>query len=158
MTQFPDVIDKPLAWTAGVFGNGTSVAHSIFVAMAVIALAVRIDDEEGPRRVSTAVGIGYLTHLAGDAAYPLLVGDGNVALSVMLWPVVPGPDRAPAGFVTRFGELFAKFVEFLGTPLGRLYLLGELVLIGGAVALWLYDGRPGLGLVVRPLRERLPTD
>jgi hypothetical protein len=158
MTQFPDLIDKPLAWTAGVFRNGTSVAHSLFVALAVIALAIWIDDEQGPRRVSTAVAIGYLSHLAGDALYPLLVGDGSVALSVMLWPIVPGPDRAPTGFVNRFGELFAKFVEFLGTPLGRLYLLGELALVGGAIALWLYDGRPGLGLVVRPLRERLPAD
>jgi len=34
-TQFPDAVDKPLAWSLGVLPNGRSLAHSVFLATAL---------------------------------------------------------------------------------------------------------------------------
>jgi membrane-bound metal-dependent hydrolase YbcI (DUF457 family) len=156
-TQFPDLVDKPLAWTFDVFSDGTALAHSIFVAVPIVALAVALDRGRSPRRYAPAVAIGYLSHLLADAAYPLLAGGGSFAVSVMLWPLVPGGDSV-TGFVSKFGDLFVDFLFFLATPRGLAYLSMELLLVGGAVALWARDGRPGLEPLVAPVLGRAAAD
>ncbi|WP_137286149.1 metal-dependent hydrolase [Halorussus salinisoli] len=135
-TQFPDLVDKPLAWTFGLIPNGRSLTHSLLIAVVVIlvvqALLRRFDRET----VATAFGVGYLSHLLGDVLYPVATGD-LYSLGFLAWPVVPAIEYATE-------PSFAAHLRGLS--------LSSFVAIEGGVALlvfgiWLYDGAPGLRVV-----------
>lgn len=141
-TQLPDLIDKPGAWWLGVLPSGVSLAHSIFFALPLTAAVVAVAARRGERPVGVAFAVGYLSHIAGDGIYPLAV-TGEVSVGYMLWPLAPTPvDDGP--FLATVDQLWTAFVSFLGTPLGRLYLAVEIAFMLCVLALWLYDGVPGL--------------
>lgn len=144
-TQLPDVVDKPLAWSVGVLPSGTSVAHSILVAvpacLLVLALARALDAEPA----GAAFTVGYLSHLAGDVVYPFLVG-GGLPVWILLWPITDVASPARPGILPRTVELFGQFRRFLDTPRGQLYVLLEVGFLGVAVVVWLLDGHPGTRL------------
>lgn len=150
-TQFPDLVDKPLAWTLGVLPSGTSLAHSAFVAVPVVVVVLLVGRRVGRAWTATAFGIGYWSHLLGDVLYPVVLG-GGPGYGAVLWPLV-GTTRSspPAGSVARFLSLFADLLALLATPAGTYYLLAEAALLGTALAVWVADGFPGTGVV----RERL---
>ena len=101
------------------------------------------------RAVGAAFSVGYLSHIVGDGLYPLVV-HGEVSPGYMLWPLVSTPvDDGP--FFATVEELWTAFVHFLGTPRGQLYLALDATFLALALALWLWDGTPGLP---RPGRER----
>jgi len=136
-TQFPDAIDKPLAWTAGVLPNGRSLAHSVLIAALVIwVLSVVIRHHQ--QSLVTAFSIGYLAHLFGDALYPLVSGDVS-ALGFLGWPLVPaiesGTDKS---FLAHFMSL--ELTLFVAFEFGlTLFVFG----------IWIYDGLPGSRLLIR---------
>jgi hypothetical protein len=141
-TQLPDLVDKPLAWWLGVLPSGISLAHSIFFALPLTAAVAVVAARRGERPVGVAFAVGYLSHIAGDGIYPLAVS-GDVSVGYMLWPLVPtAVDDGP--FLATVDTLWVAFVGFLGTPRGRLYLAVEVLFMLLVVALWLYDGGPGL--------------
>lgn len=122
-TQFPDVVDKPLAWSLGVLPNGRSLAHSIFtfalVAVILYYVARRYDRTAG----ATAFCFGYLSHIVGDVLSPLLDGELYYA-SFFLWPLVPAIDYGPeVGFAERLAGV--ELTLSLGIQVG-LVVLGTL--------------------------------
>jgi len=146
-TQFPDLVDKPLAWTFGVVPNGRSLTHSLltaFVFLAVLQLVLRRRDSG---ELTTAFGVGYLSHLFGDALYPALTGD-YYFLGFLAWPVLPAIEYpAEQSFLAHLRGLTLD--SFVAAELG----LGLAVFV-----FWLADGAPGLGVVMaipRWLRGRL---
>ncbi len=143
-TQFPDLIDKPLAWTVDVLPSGYSFGHSVFVATALLALVLGISRHRDVPAVGSAVAIGYTSHLLGDLLYPVIRG-GGTDVTILLWPLVARPRNAPLSLIAETSRLFAEFVVYLGSPRGVAYLGLELALVGGACALWFLDGRPGFG-------------
>ena len=142
-TQFPDLIDKPLAWTFGVLPSGRTGAHSLLVAVPLLTfLWWRLDDDTG-RRAWAGFAVGYLAHLATDGVYALLDGE-FVELSYLLWPALALPTyEESAGIVAHF--LAADI-----TP----YLLAEVVLFLAATLLWAADGVPGLRAMGRWCKRR----
>jgi len=141
-TQLPDLIDKPLAWWLGVLPSGLSLGHSVFFAVpaaAVVWVVARRADAPG---VGAAFGVGYLSHLVGDVAFNSL--DGTVTVGFLFWPAVSRPPGGGTALLARVAELWGQFRTFLGTPLGRLYLVAEAVLLALALALWVADGAPGI--------------
>lgn len=88
-SQFPDVIDKPLAYWA-LIPSGRSLAHSVFSFVIISLIMWRVaqslhgrwpaDTWQDRLRVTTpsAFTIGYASHLLGDSYTFLLTGD--------LWP------------------------------------------------------------------------
>lgn len=142
-TQLPDLIDKPLAWTFGVLPVGQSLAHSLLFAVPLLVVGFLEARRFANPEYALAVAVGYLSHLGGDVIYWVFRG-GGLTVGFLFWPLVPAQPVAPMGFFAKFDELLAGFVSFLGTPLGRTYLLLEAVFLGSAVLLWLVDGRPGL--------------
>lgn len=146
-TLLPDVIDKPLAWVLTVMPDGTTVAHSVFVA---VPLAVTVYWRSVLRDrpdVGVAFAIGYLGHLVGDILYPALRG-GTPAYTKVLWPVFT--KRGSSGPVLeRVGGYSREYLSYLLGPEGRWYLAMELLLVAGTVALWFADGRPGTRWVTR---------
>jgi len=138
----PDVVDKPLAWVLAVLPGGRSLGHSLFTALGVVAVAAGIERRLDVRGLGAAVATGYLTHLAADVGYPLVV-KGELRAGFLLWPLVPAAPSSPVDAVDHVGELFAAFLTFLATPTGTAYLLAELALLAAALAVWLADGAPG---------------
>ncbi|MFC7079026.1 metal-dependent hydrolase [Halorussus caseinilyticus] len=135
-TQFPDLVDKPLAWTFGLIPNGRSLAHSLLSAAVVIAVVHALLRRFDRPAVATAFAIGYLSHLLGDALYPALTGD-FYSLGFLAWPVVPAVEYAtePSFAAHLRGLSLSSFVAVEG--------LLALVVFG----VWAYDGAPGLRVV-----------
>ncbi|AQL44933.1 hypothetical protein BV210_19105 (plasmid) [Halorientalis sp. IM1011] len=153
-TQVPDLIDKPLAWWLGVLPAGRSLGHSLPFAVPVVVsvlIATRALDRDA---LGAAFAVGYLSHLPGDVIYPVLLGDGP-ALSFLLYPFVEIPPDATPGALAKVSDLLAGFGSFLATPHGTLYLIGEVGLLVLAVAVWIWDGWPGLGLFRKQVRRAM---
>lgn len=140
-TQFPDLVDKPLGWGTTLLPSGISLAHSLLCAVPVSAAAILLARRADAGRVGWAFAAGYLAHLPGDIVYPMAVG-GEPRLGFLLWPLVETTASTPASITGHVWGLVAQFLEILGTPVGQVYLVLELVLLGAAVLAWLGDGRP----------------
>lgn len=150
-SQLPDLIDKPLAWTFGVLPSGLSLGHSLLFAIPLSALVILLARARGRTPLGIAFALAYGSHLLGDATYSLLTS-GELATGFLLWPLIPASPEAGIGLLSQTGVFLDSFVEFLGTPRGRLYLLFEATLLGGATLLWHLDTRPGLSWFRRRLR------
>ncbi|UIP01540.1 metal-dependent hydrolase (plasmid) [Halobaculum sp. CBA1158] len=147
----PDLIDKPLAWVLGVLPSGRSLGHSLFTALAAAGLAAGVGRLRGISGLGTAVAIGWVSHLLGDVAYPLVVS-GDLAVGFMLWPLVPAASSSPpTDAIGHVSELFAAFLGYVATPAGAAYLLADAALIAAAIGLWVADGAPGTELPRRLL-------
>jgi len=140
----PDLVDKPLSWGLAVLPSGRSLGHSILIAIPVVivvAVAARAMDR---RDLGLAFGLGYLSHLAGDVAYPLVV-DGELRLGFLFWPIVPADTSGSGGGLPYLTELVAEFLQYLTSPIGVLYVAADLLLVGTALVVWLLDVRPLAG-------------
>jgi len=155
-TQFPDLVDKPLAWWLAVLPAGRSLAHSALVAFPLVTAALLFAAVLGRTELGVAFGIGYLTHLPADVLYPALVGEGP-DFAFLLYPLVEREPYDGPPLVERVTELVGEFGAFLGTPRGAVYLLCELLLVGVAVALGTLDGMPVLGAFRRRVRRVIPV-
>ncbi|NHN59134.1 MULTISPECIES: metal-dependent hydrolase [Halorussus] len=157
-TQFPDLVDKPLAWTFGVLPSGHSLAHSAFAAVPAAALAVTVAWALGRPRVGAAFGFGYLSHLPGDVIYPVLIG-GEADYGFLFWPLVPaeGTDSG-VGFLEMVRYLLARYRTELAQGEVATYLAVEVGLMASVALLWLYDGAPPLGSVWARLRLGRPAE
>jgi len=149
-TQFPDLVDKPLAWTFGVLSSGVSVAHSVFVFVGLstilLVLARRLDIEAP----GEGFVVGYLSHLPADALYPALLG-GGVTVEKLFWPLTAAPPAVQSGFSDNFVYYFVRFLSFLATERGMFFLVLEVLLLAVTVLIWRSDGYPGLPAAVRPV-------
>lgn len=136
----PDLIDKPLSWGLGVLPAGRTLGHSLLVAAPALALVLALGIGYDRRRGAVAFAVGYLSHLAGDVAYPLFV-DGELRAGFLLWPVVPAAsDDAGAG-VSHLAALVTDFLAVLASPGGVFYLAVDAALLGGAALVWWLDRR-----------------
>jgi len=140
-TQFPDLVDKPLAWTFAISPSGRAGAHSLLVALPLIT-GLWFVLPRRHRQLWHGFTAGYIVHLVTDGVAPLLAWD-LAGLSYLLWPVTSiqiGPESP---------SILAHFLSMQLTPL----LLGELLLFGLATGAWVRDGIPGFAY----LRNSLPA-
>lgn len=148
-SQLPDLIDKPLAWTFGIFPGGYSVGHSIFVASGLSALAIVGSRRGGRPELGVAFAVGYLAHLPGDLLY-LYVANGYLNPAVVLWPAVPAvPGTATSGLLAHFIEYLRAYVASIARGHLVWFTLLEVALLVAALLAWLRDGRPGIGGIRR---------
>lgn len=131
-TQFPDIVDKPLAWTFHILPNGRSLAHSLLTAVVVLTVLQLFSRWRGSTDLVTAFGVGYLTHLAGDAIAPLLTGEYHL-LGFLAWPLVPPVEYDQGSFLSHLSSLDPA-----------MFSATELVLFGFVLAVWFFDGMPGI--------------
>lgn len=131
-SQFPDLIDKPLAWSLGVLPVGRSLAHSVVVLAPLIAI-VAILVGHRHRRLVTAGAIGIGSHLLADGLGPVLARDLD-GLRYLAWPLVDPPTYAVDQ------SFLAHLLALELTPLFAL----EGLLVVAALAVWAIDRREGL--------------
>ena len=142
-TQFPDLVDKPLAWSVGLLPSGRSLAHSLLTATLIVLLVAAVARRYDRDDVAAAFGVGYLSHLLGDALAPLVEWN-PVFLRFLVWPLLPPPPYdADSSFIEHFANIEV-------TP----FFLFEFGLVALAVALWVRDGLPGLGTLDEALNPR----
>jgi hypothetical protein len=158
-TQFPDLVDKSLAWGFDVLPGGLSLAHSLVFGVPLCLFVVLLARRYGTSSVGPAFTVGYLSHLLGDILYPIATGgfEFDSFPSFLLWPLIPrtfSDSRGLAGNVTYY---FEQFTVFLGTPRGQLYLVIELFLLSLALFVWALDGFPGTRWVRHRLQPRRST-
>lgn len=141
-TQLPDLLDKPLAWSLEVFPSGLSVGHSLVFLVAASAVATVVGIRIGRIDLSAAFAIGLISHLLGDILFAVLL-DSPVTYELVLWPFVEIPPEHVDGLLTTTATLWTRYLDFLSTTTGRMYLFLDLLLLSVATASWLVDGAPG---------------
>lgn len=134
-TQFPDIVDKPLAWTFGVLTHGRSFAHSLLTAAIVLAVLWQIAKAYDHEATVAAFGLGYVSHSIVDVLfyYPDLQLE-NVRF--LVWPLLALPDPV------RDYQLLRYLLSLTLTP----KMSFQIALFGLAAIVWWLDGRPGLEL------------
>ena len=137
-TQFPDLIDKPLAWHLAVLPSGRSLAHSLFTLVVIVGALWFAFDAPEQRRLTAAFSVGWVSHLVGDGVFAVLRGRW-VGVHYLLWPVTSysgGPgDR----------NVLTFFFHLELTP----HLWVGVALTGVVLCVWLIDGAPGVADVLR---------
>jgi len=135
-TQLPDLVDKPLAWSLSVLPTGRSLGHSFLTAAVALPVAWALAARRDARPLVAALSVGWLSHLLGDALYPLV--DGEFAhVTFLAWPLLPLPAY----------EVEASFVAHLALLSPSPTLAFELGLVALASLAWHADGHPGLATV-----------
>lgn len=142
----PDVVDKSLSWLVPVLPGGRSLAHSALVAVPFAALAVGLARRRDAAPVGLAVAVGYLSHLPLDVVGSGLT-DGTFATGFLLWPLTPTETARPDAALPHLLGLVDRAADFAGTARGVAYLTATVAVLGLSLAVWLRDGRPGLGLL-----------
>ncbi|ELZ44928.1 hypothetical protein C464_12990 [Halorubrum coriense DSM 10284] len=122
-SQFPDLIDKPLAYV-GVLISGRSLAHSLFTfaicSLGVYWVAIRFRGRWTPEsfaerlRIVTpaAFAAGYVSHLVGDSYRSLLIGD-FWSVRFLVFPIYP-ISRSPASDIAPWTRMF-RIYQDMGT-------------------------------------------
>ena len=96
-SQFPDLVDKPLAWSFAVLPSGRSLTHSLITAALVLSVLYWLAGGPERRNAVAAFGLGWITHslsdLGADTVVGLLLGDTSQLrwTTYLVWPLLPPP-------------------------------------------------------------------
>ena len=150
-SQFPDLVDKPLAWSFTLLPSGRSFAHSLLTAALVLGIVYWLARRHQRDEVAVAFGISYLSHSLVDLGPEVVVGllQGDLSYlqwtTYLLWPLLPAP---PYPSDSSFLE---HFLAFNFDP----YVLTQFGLFGVALAVWLATGAPGVVALRQGVRKLL---
>ena len=139
-SQFPDLVDKPLAWYLTVLPTGRSLAHSLLLLVPLTTTLYLIGRQYDRSEYGVAFGIGAISHTFADVL-PML-WNSTTRPNQLLWPIVP-VEPYEGGPPTILGLLR----DSLSDP----YFLTELALAAVAFVYWRRHGYPGL----EPIRATL---
>ena len=132
-TLLPDIIDKPLAWTLEILPHGRSLGHSLFTTFVIIVAVGLFFRRQRNSTVTTAFGIGYLSHLLGDGG-EAIIESGFSSLGFLLWPVIPAAGyRITPSFTSHIRDI--EFTVLFALQFGFTALV---------MLIWWYDRKPGL--------------
>lgn len=132
VTQFPDLVDKPLAWSFSILPSGRSLAHSAFTLVLLSSLVVYIARQYDRPTLGVAFSAAYASHLLSDALRPALAGDFGY-LGYLLWPLVSVSSEEGWSLVAiARSASIGNFSGYHGVALVC------------CVGLWLLDGAPGI--------------
>ncbi|WP_336328813.1 metal-dependent hydrolase [Halovenus sp. HT40] len=128
---FPDLVDKPLAWTLGVIPSGRMFAHSLVVASVIIVCVMIVTYQNQQSKYGVVFTWGYVSHLIGDFYHVFSKGLDYYYFPNMLWPIMePSPARNP-GFAGKIPELgistiiFVILVLYIATDIRRRVVRGS---------------------------------
>ena len=132
-TQFPDLVDKPLAWSFHVLPAGRSLAHSLITATLLLGFVGLLAREWEKVPLATAFGVGYISHLVTDAIGPLLAGDYAYTY-YLLWPLLPLPP---------YDSSWSLLTELQYVSPGSILNYQSLVALA-ILVIWIIDDTPGI--------------
>jgi membrane-bound metal-dependent hydrolase YbcI (DUF457 family) len=132
-TQFPDLVDKPLAWSFSILPSGRSLAHSLLIGSVFLAVVLVVAKRYDRSEPAVAFAVGYCAHLFGDALLPLLRLD-FAFLSFLGWPLLTLPPY----------ESDSSFLAHILALRPEPFTVFGFLLTLGTIGLWIRDGYPGL--------------
>jgi membrane-bound metal-dependent hydrolase YbcI (DUF457 family) len=94
-SQFPDLVDKPLAHQFGVLPSGRVFVHSLPFAFPIASVVLAYGYRTERPRVAGAFAAAYLLHVIGDTYRRLLTGEIPPDL---LWPFAAAQPRPTVPF------------------------------------------------------------
>ena len=147
-SQFPDLIDKPLAWNFGVLPGGRTLMHTLFTAAILVPVVLVAADRLEAPAVGLGFVVGYCSHLLADIPPGVLSGE-YVGAAYLLWPALEQPPESPVAGVL---DAFINYYE-MGA-----YEWFQFAIFALAVLVWYRDGMPGLGLVSSSLERRFGVE
>jgi len=119
-SQFPDLIDKPLAHLFFLLPNGRVGAHSLPIAIPIAGIALSVAWRLNRRRAGGLFVFAYATHLFADYYRVLFSPDPQLPPG-LLWPLVPPlPGRleprwaGPNSINVKLWSLFSAIVLLVG--------------------------------------------
>lgn len=136
-SQFPDLVDKPLAWGLGVLPGGRTLAHSLITTAVLLAVLYAVAAKYDRTEYVTAFAIGHVSHLVADIPPAAPLGDVSSA-SFLLWPLLPQGPYDPV--------LSNQLLAFV-------YQWFQIFIFVVALFAWYRNGMPGLNLVLLPYRN-----
>jgi hypothetical protein len=87
-SQFPDLVDKPLAHQFGILPSGRVFMHSLPTALPVMLLVAFYGWQTDRARLAGAFVFSHLFHLLADS-YQAFVSNDSQIPSDLLWPLTP---------------------------------------------------------------------
>lgn len=145
-TQFPDLVDKPLAWMLALI-PGRSLGHSFFFVGPLVLIGMLIAGRYDRPEAGAAWAIGIFSHLFTDVFSPLAILQMDVSLGFLFWPLIPVPMSTHGGFFETILFYLNASISLLFTPIGVLFALSQIIPFTIMLTVWVYDGCPGLGLL-----------
>lgn len=131
-SQFPDIVDKPLAWTFGFLPSGRSLAHSLATITVLLIVLERVVPDDR-RHLVTAAAVTLVGHSLADTIVPII--EGRYAYTrYLLWPLVEQPPY----------DTTRSIVQQLLTGLSTEVLAVQGLLAVLVATIWIVDGRPGI--------------
>lgn len=141
-TQFPDLVDKPLAWGLGVLPAGRTLAHSLLFVVPLVVCCLAVSRYFGRTEVGLAFGVGIGTHILADVLPALW--DPGTPPQMLLWPILALPESEHG-----VPGITALFLDALGDP----YFLVQFGFLALALGLWHRDEYPPLPALWGLLRD-----
>lgn len=126
-SQFPDLVDKPLAHQFGLLPSGRVFMHSLPFALPIAILILVYGWQTARLRLAGAFVSAYLLHLLGDTYRVLLVGRVPADL---LWPFVAAQPRPGVPFWAGVNAINVR----LWTAFSAMVLTVTLVMLGRDVS------------------------
>lgn len=121
-TQFPDIVDKPLAWRFDIIINGRMFMHSLVFAVPISIAVIYLSAKNERPALGTAFVFGYLMHLPGDF-YTAVVGPDTYLPRNMVWPLFGTRTISKPGFVDQpslltFSSVDVAMIVVAGITIG----------------------------------------
>lgn len=149
-TQFPDLVDKPLAYLE-LLAYGRSLAHSLFTLVVASTLVWWVAKRTTARPLGgwkshvsfgapAAFTIGYVAHLIGDAQDALLAGNFFDA-RFLVYPLYVLPE-SPADDIPPWTRLVHIYQQMETHPQLELILVAAVVFVGARIRNYRNNPRP----------------
>jgi len=132
---FPDLVDKPLSWSAGILPTGRSLSHSLLVIVPMVLAVYLVAGWYTDAEYGVAFGVGVFSHPLVDAVP--VVWNSDASWEFLLWPIIA---------VTPYDDA-PTLLGLLRSSLSDPYFIVEFLLLALAIAVWRADGYPGLSVL-----------
>lgn len=146
---FPDLVDKPLAWSLSILPSGRSLAHSLLTLTVITSVGWRLATHNQHRRLIVAFAFGAFSHslsdLGPETVAGLVVGDWAQLTwtTYLFWPVLPSPPYP------NDTSLISHLEAFTLTP----FVLAQLLLFCVVGILWYLDHRAEIEAAVHDVQQ-----
>ncbi len=128
----PDLVDKPLSWSLGIFPSGRALFHSLLVLLPLSAAIYWLSHRTHRASIGHSAIIGLLSHAVGDILDTLFTEPLYDIPIWLLWPLLSVPTDENAGYHYLWEISADPFFYF------------ETSLTVFAIALWFRHGVPGI--------------
>lgn len=143
-TQFPDLVDKPLALWFHVLPEGRTLTHTLLVFLPASVLLLVLAWNYRRTALAWAFTLGWGSHLVGDSIQSLH-NHAYRELTFLLWPVLPAPDYAATSFQYHLAQLLWLLhqvtLHSLFSPGDNFFVL-QIWLAMFVFLLWIGQGMP----------------